>query len=123
MPAASTPITPAPRLPRVLGRDALPEGVCLRLEVPADLAWFDGHFPGAPILPGVAQVGWAVTFAREHFGLGGDPKIIDRVKFLHTARPGSQLELELVRKGGQIVWQLHEAATLLSRGRLEFDAA
>jgi len=101
----------------------LQEGVCLRLEIPAGLAWFDGHFPDAPILPGVAQVGWAIAFAREHFALGGDPKRIERVKFLHTARPGARLDMELVREGNHIVWRLLEADALLSQGRLEFDNA
>jgi 3-hydroxymyristoyl/3-hydroxydecanoyl-(acyl carrier protein) dehydratase len=100
----------------------LPTGVALQLDVPTDLVWFDGHFPGDPILPGVAQIGWAIAFAREHFGLDTDPHEIDRVKFLHTARPGARLELKLMRETTYIRWQLREKATLLSCGRLSFEA-
>ena len=122
MRAKSTLPPPAPRLPVVVARVALPNGVALQLDVPTDLVWFDGHFPGDPILPGVAQIGWAIAFAREQFGLGADPHKIDRVKFLHTARPGAHLELKLMCEATCIRWQLHENVTLLSCGRLTFEA-
>lgn len=107
-------------MPRVLGREAVADGVKLQLEVPADLAWFTGHFPGRPILPGVAQIGWAIAYAREYFGLDGDPQEIDRVKFLRTTGGGTRLELELNRNGAHVTWHLHEQGESLSRGRLSF---
>ena len=121
MRAESTLPPPAPRLPVVVARVASPNGVALQLDVPTNLVWFDGHFPDDPILPGVAQIGWAIAFAREHFGLDVDPHKIDRVKFLHTARPGVHLELKLVREAAYIRWQLHAHSTLLSSGRLIFE--
>ena len=33
------------------------------------LAAFDGHFPQAAILPGVAQLDWAIHFGREAFAI------------------------------------------------------
>ena len=32
----------------------------LRLHADAELFWFRGHFPTLPILPGVAQLDWAL---------------------------------------------------------------
>ncbi len=123
MRAESTLPSQAPRLPAVITRVVLPNGVALQLEVPADLTWFDGHFPDDPILPGVAQIGWAIAFAREHFGLNADPHKIDRVKFLHIARPGAHLELKLTCEAACIRWQLRENAALLSSGRLTFETS
>jgi 3-hydroxymyristoyl/3-hydroxydecanoyl-(acyl carrier protein) dehydratase len=105
----------------VVARVALPNGVVLQLDVPTDLVWFDGHFPGDPILPGVTQIGWAIAFAREHFGLNADPHKIDRVKFLQPTRPGARLELKLVGEATCIRWQLYENTTLLSCGHLTFE--
>ena len=32
----------------------------LRFDISADLHWFEGHFPDAPVLAGVVQLHWAV---------------------------------------------------------------
>ena len=60
-----------------------------------DLLVFDGHFPGSPILPGVAQVDWAITFARERFALPPRFVRMDALKFSQPATPGMHLDLEL----------------------------
>ncbi|MGH8129171.1 MAG: 3-hydroxyacyl-ACP dehydratase FabZ family protein [Gammaproteobacteria bacterium] len=99
------------------------DGVCLHLDVPGNLAWFDGHFPSDPILPGVAQIAWAIAFARERFGLNADPTAIERVKFLHIARPDERLTLELKREKANILWQYNAGDTVLSHGRLSFESA
>lgn len=113
----------APRLPVVVELTDSPDSACLSLEVPADLVWFDGHFPSAPILPGVAQIGWAIAYARERFGLDADPTRIERVKFLHTVHPRERLTLELKREHSAVRWRFCAAETLLSQGRLLFAPA
>ena len=61
----------------------------------ANLLVFDGHFPGSPILPGVAQVDWVIAYARERFAL--PPRFIrmDALKFSQPATPGMHLDLDL----------------------------
>ena len=61
----------------------------------ADLAVFDGHFPGSPILAGVAQVDWAIAFARERFAMPPVFLRLEALKFTHPARIGDVLELEM----------------------------
>lgn len=56
---------------------------------------FEGHFPGAPILPGVAQVHWAIAFARERFDMPMKFIRLDTLKFSQPALPGMHLDLEL----------------------------
>ena len=71
------------------------DGVTLDLIVPADLAFFDGHFPSAPILPGVVQVAWAHALAIEHIDAGTDLGSVLRVKFKRIVAPGDALALTL----------------------------
>jgi 3-hydroxymyristoyl/3-hydroxydecanoyl-(acyl carrier protein) dehydratase len=56
---------------------------------------FDGHFPGAPILPGVAQVDWAIAFARERFAMPARFVRLDALKFSQPATPGMRLDIDL----------------------------
>lgn len=109
--------------PIVSGCRRLPSGVRLALQVPSDLAWFDGHFPGDPILPGVAQVGWAIRLAREYLGLARDPAVLEGVKFHRPVRPGATLELELRRDPAcatRIAWRLIENGEAAGSGQMDF---
>lgn len=108
------------RLPRLTGIEALTDGARLHLEVPADLAWFAGHFPGEPVLPGIAQISWAIQFARELLGHAHDPVSIERVKFLATVPLEVPLILELHGDASVVDWLLAGAGQTCSRGRLRF---
>lgn len=67
----------------------------LDLELDAALAVFDGHFPQVPILPGVAQLDWAVRFGREAFALPPHFLRMEMLKFQRVARPGMRIRLHL----------------------------
>jgi 3-hydroxymyristoyl/3-hydroxydecanoyl-(acyl carrier protein) dehydratase len=69
--------------------------VALELHVPAELAYFAGHFPGMPILPGVVQIDWAVRYASQHLALSGDFVALENIKFLALVLPDAKLELNL----------------------------
>jgi acyl-CoA synthetase (AMP-forming)/AMP-acid ligase II len=60
-----------------------------------DLAVFDGHFPGAPILPGVAMIGWAIEWGRHVFAISAPFKKMEALKFQQLVRPETRLQLEL----------------------------
>ncbi|HEX7641724.1 MAG TPA: AMP-binding protein [Burkholderiaceae bacterium] len=78
---------------RELERDALHVG--LEAEVPEDLLYFDGHFPGAPVLPGVVQLDWAMDLGRKTFALPPYFHGINALKFQHMIQPGARITLEL----------------------------
>lgn len=68
----------------------------LELEIPVDLAHFSGHFPQTPVLPGVVQIDWAISLARELIsGLPPCFRGMEVLKFQQLARPGDRLQLTL----------------------------
>jgi 3-hydroxymyristoyl/3-hydroxydecanoyl-(acyl carrier protein) dehydratase len=82
-------------LPEILGEHRQDDRVELDLRVPPDLAYFEGHFPGLPILPGVVQIDWSVRFARDRLGLRGNFAAAENLKFLSIVRPDARLTLTL----------------------------
>jgi 3-hydroxyacyl-[acyl-carrier-protein] dehydratase len=61
-----------------------------------DSLWFDGHFPGSPILPGIAQLGLVSDALREHAKSQGraiTTVAIRRVRFRQLVRPGETLQI------------------------------
>ena len=67
----------------------------LELDLDPALVVFDGHFPQVPILPGVAQLDWAVRFGREAFALPPHFLRMEMLKFQRVARPGMRIRLHL----------------------------
>jgi 3-hydroxyacyl-[acyl-carrier-protein] dehydratase len=72
------------------------------IEISADTAvmhdslWFDGHFPGTPILPGIAQLAIVSDMLKEHAARSGgniDIVAIRRVRFRQFIRPGDRLRM------------------------------
>ena len=67
----------------------------LDLIVPSDLFYFEGHFPGHPILPGVVQIDWALRLARQHLPLPSSLTQDFQVKFRRPILPGAKVVLAL----------------------------
>ena len=68
----------------------------LELGVPVDLAHFSGHFPQTPVLPGVVQIDWAISLARQLIkNLPPRFQGMEVLKFQQLARPGDRLQLTL----------------------------
>ena len=77
---------------------ASPDAAHLRAQVPADLLYFEGHFEGRPMLPGIAEVLLLVhRRAQEVFGPLGAEKRMVRLKFEAVIVPGDLLDVHLAR--------------------------
>jgi len=88
-----------------------------------DLYYFDGHFAGTPILPGVVQVDWAIAIARRHFDLAGKFRSIAALKFQHVIRPGATITLELTHEPQKqsVQFRYVSAAGQHASGRILFS--
>jgi 3-hydroxymyristoyl/3-hydroxydecanoyl-(acyl carrier protein) dehydratase len=109
-------------LPTLLARRDDAGCIELELEVPADNPWFDGHFPGFAILPGVVQIGWAAHFGHALCGFGPGVRGMEQIKFKRPILPGARLILSLKPDltAGRLRYEYREADQVCSSGRLEF---
>ena len=75
-------------------------------DVPQDCIWFTGHFPGEPILPGIALVNTVyetiVWDARDR-GESVQISSLKRIRFTGPVRPGEKFVLNLTHEdvGGE----------------------
>jgi 3-hydroxymyristoyl/3-hydroxydecanoyl-(acyl carrier protein) dehydratase len=112
-------------LPPILAKRQADDTVVLDLSVPEELEIFRGHFPGMPILPGVAQIDWALKLAQAHGLVPGGAELRDfQVKFRSVIRPSVPLTLTLRRDCNKkrVYFDYHSAGALMSSGRLMVQA-
>ncbi|KGM54222.1 AMP-binding protein [Lysobacter daejeonensis GH1-9] len=95
------------------------------LDLDPALAVFDGHFPQVPILPGVAQLDWAVRFGREAFALPPHFLRMEMLKFQRVARPGMRirLHLEWLSQKSALAFRYESALGPHASGRVVFGEA
>lgn len=67
-------------------------------EVPENSPWFSGHFPGEPILPGIALVyvvKQAIQQEAQKRGEQFELRALKRIRFVQPVRPGDPLSLNI----------------------------
>ena len=93
--------------------------------VPPDLLFFQGHFPGHPVLPGVVQLDRLVLrqAARAWPDLGSARRL-QQLKFRRVVSPGERLTLRLVREGPERVsFEIAAGQASCATGRFCFGRA
>jgi 3-hydroxymyristoyl/3-hydroxydecanoyl-(acyl carrier protein) dehydratase len=97
----------------------------LALQLPPELIHFDGHFPKAPVLPGVLQVGWALALAAPRLGTSMHCREMESLKFQQLLRPCDEVELTLRLDAarGKLHFAYHLAGAHASSGRLCVEQA
>jgi len=63
------------------------------IRVMPDSPWFCGHFPGEPILPGIAQLGMVFDMINQSCNQNLKISSINRVKFKQIIRPNDRLKV------------------------------
>lgn len=113
----------APTEPVLRALRRLADGVELDLYIQPALAQLQGHFPGLPIVPGVAQVDWAVTFAGRHLHLPLVAAQTFQVKFRRIIGAGAEVTLTLrhleARRRVEFSWRA--GSEIHSQGSLSLD--
>ncbi len=67
----------------------------VQLVVPAHAPWFEGHFPGDPIVPAVAILEFVIDTIVRSLGEAHRPRTLQSAKFLAPVRPGDTLAIEV----------------------------
>ena len=100
------------------------EGRCtVRVRVPDDLRYVEGHFEGDPIVPGVAQlIGLVWKPAKQVWPDLGPVRAIKRLKFLAALRPGHELVVSLRREPTRLRFEVSRDGAPCTRGSLVIGA-
>jgi acyl-coenzyme A synthetase/AMP-(fatty) acid ligase len=111
----SQPREPALRAVRRDGNE-----VELDLYNPADLIQLDGHFPHLPIVPGVAQIDWAVKFAARYLDLPIEAATDYQVKFHRLTLPQTEVTLKLAHdpERRRLSFSYRRGADMLTSGTI-----
>lgn len=97
--------------------------ISLDITVGDQLGYFQGHFPGQPILPGVVQVHWAAELGRLIFGCRGFSSL-RKVKFNSVIVPATnaRLSLDYQPESGNLNFSYSDDKQRYSSGIISFQS-
>lgn len=113
-----------PLRPEARWIDRTPAHATLELSISPQLRVLDGHFPGTPVVPGVAQLDWAIGWGREAFGLTGAFTRMEVLKFQALMMPGHRVKLALDWNAGKstLTFKFSSETSAYSSGRVVLSA-
>lgn len=116
-----------PRLPKPQGFEDGDGWRVLRIKVPNDLLFFDGHFDVASVVPGVVLLDWAIAQVEAAFGWKPPLAALEVLKFQKLVLPGALLSLRLEREAGahavSFAYESDEGSHASGRLRYAADAS
>jgi hypothetical protein len=107
---------------RLLERDV--GRAVLELIARRDLLYFDGHFPGRPILAGVVQIDWVIAFGRRYFDLPPSFRGVHALKFQRVIPPELPVRVELIHEPAKcaLSFKITSDIGTHTSGRVSFGA-
>ena len=100
--------------------DTLAKTFILKLHIPDNLLYFNGHFDQYPVVPGVVQIGWAASILqrlmdRKTFFI----ERIEALKFINPLLPDDTcwMELQWSAEKGKASFRLYKEKQKLTFGR------
>ncbi|MFO2463184.1 acyl-CoA synthetase family protein [Pseudomonas sp. 15FMM2] len=117
-------LAPRPKAPEILEQVETDGEWTLQLAIPPDLAYFSGHFPQTPVLPGVVQVEWALSQGQRLLDLPGKFAGMEVLKFQQLVRPTDRIELHLRfdRERSKLYFAYRNDTAACSSGRILLEA-
>jgi len=89
------------------------------IQVPAESPWFDGHFPGEPVLPGLAQISMVFDVIQKASDGQWRASSVSRVRFKRMIRPADRLEVlavPLAKVGNGFLFRIQSKGDLVCSG-------
>ncbi len=92
-----------------------------KVRIPDESPFFDGHFPGSPLLPGVAQLRLAADLVADAYGVPVRVRQLRKVKFSSPVWPGSVLSFRIEAAPGspRLAWKFSDARAEISTGEMD----
>lgn len=75
------------------------DGVECRVDIPADCPFFEGHFPGRPVLPAVVQLVLVGQVYRELVNAEACVSRVERFRLYHPIGAGERISVTLAKVG------------------------
>ena len=88
--------------------------------IQSDQAWFQGHFPGFAVMPGVSQIQMLSMLIERESGWNALLLAGSSIKFLSPITPGERLELRVQKQGDyKVLFSVRSAQGEKTRGALQ----
>jgi 3-hydroxyacyl-[acyl-carrier-protein] dehydratase len=106
---------------RLIARGSGDDGFRFSVEIPAASPWFTGHFPGHPILPGIAHLALAQRALSEILGREVALGAVRSLKLRRPVVPGDLPELRISPAGedGAVRFEVRCDGAAASQGAIE----
>lgn len=98
-------------------------GFAFDVAIPAESRYFEGHFPGRPVLPAIAQIDLVSRLVRAVLEDGGRPAGVPSLRLLRPIGPGARIAVELSRPDstGRLAFSLSESGVPAAAGTLRWS--
>lgn len=107
-------------------RQSADQTISAQVDIDGESTWFSGHFPGDPILPGVAQLGIVAETIERALCRPMNVKGISRVRFRRIIRPGETIQLSITptnQKSGTYSFRITAGPETVCSGFVDVEDA
>lgn len=108
-------------LPFVFSRDVSVDCAEIKLVFKKNSNFFEGHFEGFPIVPGVVQLYFARFFAEDVFNLELGNKEAKKIKFSNVMKPDTPVILKLIKHSNNLEFVYKKDEKIYSSGFLMIE--